>query len=164
MCSRNAGASFRSAERVAIVATGSAFFMVILDTTVVNLALPSIAAELHVTLTGLQWIVDGYALVFASLLLGAGSLGDRLGAKPVFLLGLFVFTLASALCGVAPTQLTLNVARLLQGVGAALQLPTSLALLNHTVTDPTRRARAISAWAGAGALGLRSAQYSAESW
>ena len=154
MCSRNAGASFRSAERVAIVATGSAFFMVILDTTVVNLALPSIAAELHVTLTGLQWIVDGYALVFASLLLGAGSLGDRLGAKPVFLLGLFVFTLASALCGVAPTQLTLNVARLLQGVGAALQLPTSLALLNHTVTDPTRRARAISAWAGAGALGI----------
>jgi MFS family permease len=70
MRSRNAGSSFRSAERVAIVATGSAFFMVILDTTVVNLALPSIAAELHVTLTGLQWIVDGYALVFASLLLG----------------------------------------------------------------------------------------------
>jgi MFS transporter, DHA2 family, methylenomycin A resistance protein len=128
--------------------------MVILDTSVVNLALPSIAAELHVSLAGLQWIVDGYALVFASLLLGAGSLGDRLGAKPVFLLGLLVFTAASLLCGAAPTPSALNAARVLQGIGAALQLPTSLALLNHAVADPQRRARAISAWAGAGALGI----------
>jgi MFS family permease len=144
----------RRAERVAVVATGSAFFMVILDTSVVNLALPSIAADLDVGLSGLQWIVDGYALIFASLLLGAGSLGDRLGAKPVFLLGLLLFTVASALCGMAPTQAALNASRLLQGLGAALQLPTSLALLSHAVTDPARRAKAISAWAGAGALGI----------
>jgi MFS family permease len=69
-------------ERIAVVATGSAFFMVILDTSVVNLALPSIAAELHVGLAGLQWIVHGYALVFASLLLGAGSLGDGRRSRP----------------------------------------------------------------------------------
>jgi MFS transporter, DHA2 family, methylenomycin A resistance protein len=141
-------------ERLAVVATGAAFFMVILDTSVVNLALPSIAADLHVGLAGLQWIVDGYALVLASLLLGAGSLGDRLGAKPVFLLGLIIFVGASALCGAAPTQSALYLARVLQGVGAALQLPTSLALLNHAVANPERRARAISAWAGAGALGI----------
>ena len=154
MLPADAGPAARRSERIAVVATGSAFFMVILDTSVVNLALPSIAAELHVGLAGLQWIVDGYALVFASLLLSAGSLGDRLGAKPVFLLGLLIFTGASALCGAAPTQSALNAARVLQGIGAALQLPTSLALLNHAVADPARRARAISAWAGAGALGI----------
>src|SRR6516225_3379413 len=133
MLPADAGPAARRSERIAVVATGSAFFMVILDTTVVKRALPGIAAELNVGLAGLQWIVDGYALVFASLLLSAGSLGDRLGAKPVFLLGLLIFTGASALCGAAPTQSALNAARVLQGIGAALQLPTSLALLNHAV-------------------------------
>ena len=138
---------------MAVLATSSAFFMIILDTSIVNLALPSIGAELASTLVGLQWIVDGYALVFASLLLGAGSLADRYGARRVFMTGLSVFTLASALCSEAPTITLLQIARALQGIGAALMLPTSLAL-NHAIAEPKRRTQAISTWAGAGALGI----------
>ena len=144
----------RPSETVAVLATGAAFFMIVLDTSIVNLALPQIGAELASSLVGLQWIVDGYALVFASLLLSAGSLGDRFGAKRVFMTGLAVFTLASALCAASPTLSTLQISRVLQGVGAALLLPTSLALLSHAIADPERRTRAISAWASAGALGI----------
>lgn len=144
----------RPNERITVFATSAAFFMIILDTSIVNLALPQIGADLASSLVGLQWIVDGYALVFASLLLSAGSLGDRFGAKRVFMTGLAAFTLASALCAASPTLSTLQISRVLQGVGAALLLPTSLALLNHAIADPGRRTRAISAWASAGALGI----------
>jgi MFS transporter, DHA2 family, methylenomycin A resistance protein len=143
----------RPNQRIAVLATSTAFFMIVLDTSIVNLALPSIGAELGSPLTGLQWIVDGYALVFACLLLSAGSLADRHGAKRVFLAGLAIFTFSSALCCVAPTTMTLQATRILQGVGAAFLLPTSLALLNHAVAEP-RRTQAISTWAGAGALGI----------
>jgi MFS transporter, DHA2 family, methylenomycin A resistance protein len=122
------------------------YFMVILDTTVVNVALPSIEKQLGATVAGLQWVVDGYALVFASLLLTAGALGDRLGSKRVFLAGLVLFTVTSALCGAAPTLGALVAFRVAQGVGAALLVPASLALLRHTFTDPVRRARAIGLW------------------
>lgn len=144
----------RPSETIAVLATGAAFFMIVLDTSIVNLALPPIGAELASSLVGLQWIVDGYALVFASLLLSAGSLGDRFGAKRVFMTGLAVFTLASALCGASPTLSTLQFSRVLQGVGAALLLPTSLALLSQTISEPARRTQAIAAWASAGALGI----------
>ena len=145
----------RSSERAAVLATSSAFFMIILDTSIVNLALPSIRAELGSTLVGLQWIVDGYALVFASLLLGAGSLADRYGARCVFMAGLSVFTLASALCGEAPTITLLQIARALQGIGAALMLPTSLAPPPNTgpsaiPSAPARRL--LEREAGSGAL------------
>ncbi len=140
-------------ERLAVLATSTAFFMIVLDTSIVNLALPSIGAELGSPLTGLQWIVDGYALVFACLLLSAGSLADRHGAKRVFLAGLAIFTFSSALCCMAPTTMTLQAARVLQGIGAAFLLPTSLALLNHAVAEPGRT-QAISTWAAAGALGI----------
>jgi MFS transporter, DHA2 family, methylenomycin A resistance protein len=143
----------RPNERIAVLATSTAFFMIVLDTSIVNLALPSIGAELGSPLTGLQWIVDGYALVFACLLLSAGSLADRHGAKRVFLAGIAIFTFSSALCCVAPATMTLQAARVLQGIGAAFLLPTSLALLNHAVDEP-RRKQAISTWAGAGALGI----------
>ena len=86
-----------------LVTIGLGYFMVILDTTIVNVALPSIEKELSASVAGLQWVVDGYALVFASLLLTAGALGDRLGSKRVFLAGLVLFTVTSALCGAAPT-------------------------------------------------------------
>jgi DHA2 family methylenomycin A resistance protein-like MFS transporter len=102
----------------------------------------------------LQWIVDGYALVFASLLLSGGSIADRYGVKNVFMTGLAIFTLASALCSTAPTIGLLHAARVLQGAGAALMLPTSLAMLNHAIAEPKRRTQAISTWAGAGALGI----------
>jgi DHA2 family methylenomycin A resistance protein-like MFS transporter len=149
-----AGSRQQSNERRAVVATSAAFFMIILDASIVNLALPSIGAELGSTLVGLQWIVDGYALVFASLLLSAGSLADRYGARRVFMTGLGIFTTASMLCSEAPTITALQSARILQGIGAALLLPTSLALLNHAIAEPKRRTQAISTWAGAGALGI----------
>lgn len=139
---------------IPVLAAGSAFFMIVLDTSIVNLALDRVATDFHSDLTALQWLVDGYAMIFASLLLGAGALGDRLGVKKTFMAGLLLFTVASALCGAAPTIETLQVARVAQGIGAALLLPNSLAALNHTFTDPAQRTRAVSAWASAGAIGV----------
>jgi MFS transporter, DHA2 family, methylenomycin A resistance protein len=136
------------------VATGAAFFMIVLDTSIVNLALARIGTELNSSLATLQWLVDGYALVFASLLLGAGALGDRFGAKGTFMCGLVVFTLASALCGMAPGIEALQISRIVQGIGAALLLPNSLAALNNAFTDPLHRSKAVAAWASAGALGV----------
>lgn len=141
-------------EFAAMVATGAAFFMIVLDTSIVNLALPRIKDVFHADLTALQWLVDGYALVFASLLLNAGALGDRYGVKRVFSAGLLVFCAASAVCGLAPNMATLQCARAIQGIGAAMLLPNSLAALNHTVTDPERKKIAVSAWSSAGALGV----------
>jgi DHA2 family methylenomycin A resistance protein-like MFS transporter len=128
--------------------------MIVLDTSIVNLALERIGAEFTAGLTALQWLVDGYALVFASLLLGAGALGDRYGARGIFIVGLVVFTSASALCALTTSIDGLQIARIVQGIGAALLLPNSLAVLNHTFSDPLRRSKAISAWASAGPLGL----------
>ena len=141
-------------ESAAMVATGAAFFMIVLDTSIVNLALPRIKDVFHADLTGLRWLVDGYALVFASLLLNAGALGDRYGAKRMFSAGLLIFCAASAACGLAPGMATLQCARAIQGIGAAILLPNSLAALNHTVQDPERRKIAVSAWSSAGALGI----------
>ena len=138
----------------AVIATGAAFFMIVLDTSIVNLALPRIKDVFQADLTSLQWLVDGYALVFASLLLNAGALGDRYGAKSVFTSGLSLFCVASAACGLAPSLASLQFARAVQGVGAALLLPNSLAALNHTVEDPDRRKAAVAAWSTAGALGV----------
>jgi DHA2 family methylenomycin A resistance protein-like MFS transporter len=137
-----------------VVATGAAFFMIVLDISIVNLALARIGTELNSSLATLQWLVDGYALVLAGLVLGAGALGDRFGAKATFMCGLLVFTLASASCGIAPSIEALQIWRIVQGIGAALLLPNSLAALNHTFADPLRRSKAISGWAGAGALGV----------
>jgi MFS transporter, DHA2 family, methylenomycin A resistance protein len=136
------------------VATGAAFFMIVLDTSIVNLALARIGNELDAGLATLQWLIDGYALVFASLLLGAGALGDRFGAKATFMCGLVVFTLASALCGMAPSVEALQISRVVQGIGAALLLPNSLAALNNAFADELHRSKAIAAWATAGALGV----------
>ena len=143
-----------STEIIVTVSAAAAFFMTTLDTSIVNLALPEIRHEFRSSLAGLQWIVDLYVLSLASLLILAGSLGDMFGAKRIFLLGLTVFTLASAICCLAPDALTLDAARILQGIGAALQLPTSLTLLTHVVVKPDRRVRAVSLWASAGPLGL----------
>src|SRR5258708_3802031 len=128
-------------------------FMVILDITIVTIAMPSIQVQLGATISGLQWIVDGYSLIFASFLLTAGMLGDRLGSKRIFLLGLGLFTLASALCGLAPNLLSLQIFRLVQGLGAALLLPASLALISHAYPNPSERARAIGTWAAVGGMG-----------
>jgi DHA2 family methylenomycin A resistance protein-like MFS transporter len=124
--------------------------MVTMDATVVNTALPAIGRELSAPVSGLQWVTAGYTLVFACLLLTAGSLGDKLGSRKVFLAGLAVFTLASLACGPAPNLGVLIAARVAQGVGAALVLPTSLALINASYPDRARRARAIGFWGGMG--------------
>src|SRR2546428_4387947 len=101
-------------------------FMLLLDITVVNVALPDIQRELHTSFTVLQWVVDAYALLLATCMLNAGTLGDLLGRKRVFITGVVLFTAASAACGSAPSPLFLNLARGVQGVGGAGMFPGSL--------------------------------------
>src|SRR6184192_1881407 len=137
-----------------LVAVCIGYFMAVLDSTVVNVALPDMARSLGTGIAGMQWVVDGYALMFASLLLTAGALGDRLGNRGTFVAGLALFTLASLLCGIAPNLGTLVAFRALQGVGAAVQVPASLALLRHAYHDPSERAQAIGIWAAATGLAV----------
>jgi MFS transporter, DHA2 family, methylenomycin A resistance protein len=129
-----------------LIAICLGYFMVILDATVVNVALPALGHDLGGGVSGLQWVVDGYTLVFAGLLLSSGSLGDRLGGRRVFQTGLLLFTLASAACAAAPSVPLLVAARVAQGLGAALLVPSSLALLRAAYDDPGERARAIGVW------------------
>lgn len=121
--------------------------MASLDATVVNVALPRLGSDLHASFAGLQWVVNGYTLTLASLILIGGSLGDRLGRRRVFLVGVVWFASASVLCGLAPDVGTLVAARMLQGVGGALLTPGSLAILQASFR-PEDRARAIGAWSG----------------
>ena len=127
---------------LAVICIGYA--MVVVDTTIVNVALPAIGRDLHTGLDALQWVVDGYVLVLACLLLSGGTLVDRWGTLRVFRMGVVLFTLASALCGVAPDISVLVGARLLQGVAAAMLMPASMALLAQTFPDRARRARAVA--------------------
>jgi len=132
------------------------YFMTILDVTIVNVALVDIKEHLSADVTGLQWIVDGYALVFASFLLTGGALGDRRGSRTIFLVGFALFTLASTLCSLAPTLLVLQIARAFQGPGAALLVPNSLALLHTISPDARKRAQAIGIWAAVASIGALS--------
>lgn len=139
-------------RRLTLAAACFGFFMVILDTTVVNVALPSLQLTVGASLSGLQWVVDGYTLVFASLLLLTGALSDRFGSKRVFLAGLLIFTLASALCAASPTLELLITARVLQGMGAALLVPASLAIITFAYPEERTRAQAIGVWAAIAAI------------
>ncbi len=130
-----------------------ALFMAMLDNTVVNVALPTISRELGAGVSGLQWIVDGYVLAFATLLLTGGIAGDRFGRRRTFLIGLMVFTAASLLCGLSQSTGQLIGARALQGVGAALLMPGTLSILTVTF-PPEERAKAIGIWAGVSGLAL----------
>jgi EmrB/QacA subfamily drug resistance transporter len=127
------------------------FFMVTLDAVVVNVALPSIRADLGGGITGLQWVVDGYTLLFAALLLSAGAFSDRAGARRAFGAGIGLFVLASAACGLAPAIGALVAARFVQGASAAVIMPSSMALIGQAHPDPVRRARAVAMWAMGGA-------------
>src|SRR3954469_24059094 len=115
----------------ALIIVCVAIFMLLLDITVVNVALPDIQKELHASFTDLQWVVDAYALMLATTVLIAGTLGDLLGRKRVFLVGVALFTAASAACGAASDPLVLNLARGVQGVGGAIMLAVSLAILSQ---------------------------------
>ncbi|MBW4567180.1 MAG: MFS transporter [Tolypothrix carrinoi HA7290-LM1] len=139
---------------LALTAICIGFFMVLLDNSVVNVALKRIQENLDADVSGLQWVIDGYALVFACLQLTAGTLGDRLGSKRVFLAGLLVFTVASVLCGLAVSLWDLLAARALQGVGAALLVPASLSLISHIFLESEERAKAMGAWSTAGGIAL----------
>ena len=135
------------AGRWVILATVLGSGMAFLDGTVVNVALPAIAADLGAGLSGLQWTLDAYLVTLSALLLVGGSLGDRYGRRRVFVVGLVGFTAASLLCGLAPTTGALVAARALQGVAAALLVPGSLAILSASF-GPDDRSRAIGAWSG----------------
>lgn len=137
-----------------LVAASLGFVLVVLDVTVVNVAMERIKLSLGTSVTGLQWVLNAYTLVFASLLLTAGALGDRLGAKRVFVAGFMLFTAASLACGLSGSIAVLIGARAVQGIGAALCVPASLALLNAAYPEPASRARAISIWAGVGGLAV----------
>jgi EmrB/QacA subfamily drug resistance transporter len=141
-------------EKVIVLLTMCfALAMAMLDNTVVNVALPTISRKLGAGVSGLQWIVDGYVLAFASLLLTGGILGDRYGRKRMFLSGLAIFTIFSLACGLSQSTGQLIAFRALQGVGAALLMPGTLSII--TVTFPANeRARAIGLWAGVSGLAL----------
>ncbi|MBJ7903585.1 MFS transporter [Streptomyces sp. DSM 110735] len=120
--------------------------IVSLDNTALNVALPSMQRDLHATTSGLQWTIDAYTLVLASLLMLAGSTADRIGRKRVFMTGLTIFTVGSLLCSLAPNLELLVVFRMIQAVGGSMLNPVAMSIITNTFTDPRERARAIGAW------------------
>ena len=134
---------------LAVAVLGEA--MILLEATVVNVALPTIGRDLGAGVAGLQWTLNGYVLTLAALVLVGGSLSDIYGRRRIFILGVVVFVAASALCAAAPTIELLVAARFVQGIGGALLTPGSLAIIN-AVFHPDDRTRAIGAWAGLGAV------------
>ena len=136
-----------------LAAVAFGLFMIMLDNTIVNVALPSIERSLHMSISSLEWIVTAYALTFAALLITGGKLGDLYGRRKMFIAGLVVFTLASLACGLAPSAGFLIGARAVQGVGAALMNPATLSIITATF-PPKERGQAIGIWAGVSALAL----------
>lgn len=138
-----------------IVVTSLAFVVAQLDVSIVNIALPQIADTYKVDISVLQWIIDGYTLAFAVLMLSAGNLSDLFGARRLFQLGMLIFGIASVACGLATSSFFLIAARVCQGVGAAMMIPSSLAILNQTFADtPARRTKAIGLWTAAGSAAI----------
>lgn len=135
--------------------TSLAFVVSQLDVSIVNIALPQIAQTFSADISALQWIVDAYTIAFAVLMLSAGGMGDLLGSKQIFQLGLFVFGMASLGCGYAWNVPSLIGFRVLQGVGAATMIPSSLSILNQTFShDKKQRARAVALWTAAGGVSI----------
>jgi MFS transporter, DHA2 family, methylenomycin A resistance protein len=139
-----------SDRRIVLVVMCVGYFLVLLDVTIVNVALPDIASSLGASVSDLQWVVDGYAIALASIMLAGGTAGDLYGHKRVVMFGLAVFGVGSLGCGLAPNPSPLVIARVLQGVGAALLLPGTLAIVTRSFPDGRERARAIGIWAGIG--------------
>ncbi|MBW8758511.1 MAG: MFS transporter [Burkholderiales bacterium] len=138
-----------------VLATSMAFVVGQLDVTIVNVALPALGRALDASVAGLQWVVDAYAVAFAAFMLSAGALGDRFGARHATQWGMAIFALASIGCALSPGTGWLDAARALQGLGAAVMLPNSLALLNHALAhDAKARARGVGWWTAAGAVSI----------
>src|SRR6202158_5014782 len=144
-------AKARTNPWLVLVVLTSGFFMILLDTTIVNVAIPAMSAGLNTTLDQILWVLNAYILVYAVLLITAGRLGDLYGQRNLFAIGLAVFTVASALCGFAQDANQLIAARILQGVGGALLTPQTLAILT-TLFPPERRGAAFGIWAGVAGL------------
>jgi MFS family permease len=138
-----------------VIVTSLAFVVAQLDVSIVNIALPDIASTFGADIHVLQWIIDAYTLAFAALLLSAGNLADLLGAKAVFQSGMLIFGLASIACGFSPTGEVLTSFRALQGLGAAVMIPSSLAILNQSFAHiPTMRVKAVALWTAAGSAAI----------
>jgi MFS transporter, DHA2 family, methylenomycin A resistance protein len=142
------------ATSLTLAAMSLGYGVVQLDVTIVNTALDSIGSSLGGGVSELQWVVSAYTIAFAAFILSAGALGDRIGAKRIFMAGFAIFTAASAGCALAPNATTLIAARAVQGLGAAILVPNSLALLSHAYTDERARGRAVGIWAAGASLAL----------
>jgi EmrB/QacA subfamily drug resistance transporter len=143
----NATPQLSDRRRLAILAICCMSLLIVaMDNTIVNVALPSIRRDLHAPLSGLQWTIDAYVIVIASLLLLSGSTADRLGRRRTFQVGLLLFVLGSLLCSLAPSLGWLIGARALQGVGGSMLNPVAMSIITNVFTDPRERARAIGAW------------------
>src|SRR5712692_1633139 len=144
-------AQARTNPWLVLVVLTSGFFMILLDTTIVNVAIPAMSAGLNTTLDQILWVLNAYILVYAVLLITAGRLGDLYGQRNLFAIGLFVFTIASALCGFSQNATELILARILQGVGGAILTPQTLAIIT-TLFPPERRGAAFGIWGGVAGL------------
>jgi DHA2 family methylenomycin A resistance protein-like MFS transporter len=144
----------RSRKLATLAISCIGLFMVLLDASIVTVALPTIQRNLSAGISGLQWVVDGYTLSFAVLLLAAGTFGDRFGRKRVYLVGILVFTLGSLFCGVAPSLGALIAGRVIQGIGGAALSTGSGSLLAAAFPDPRERAQAIGIWSGVSGIAL----------
>ena len=141
-------------QRLVLLAANISYILVLLDSSIVNVALPAIRNGLAIGTDTLQWMVNVYLVIFASLLLSGGALCDRLSAKTVYMTGLLLFVAASLLCGLSANAAQLLAGRACQGIGAALLVPSSLALITHTYTESSARAKAIASWASWGGIAL----------
>jgi len=144
----------RRAVRLALFTLCAVAFLTFLDTTIVSVALASVQTTIHAGVTQLQWVVNGYALAFASLMLAAGNLGDRIGRRKVMLSGLIVFCAGSLLAALAPNANVLIAGRVVMGIGAAASEPGTLSVIRHLYPAPAQRARALGAWAAVSGLAL----------
>ena len=142
------------ATALALAAMSLGLGVVQLDITIVNTALSSIGTSLGGSVAELQWVVTAYTIAFAAFILTAGALGDRVGAKRIFIAGFAIFTLASLACALAPSAMFLIAARSVQGLAAAILVPNSLTLLNHAYADPKARGRAVGFWAAGASVAL----------
>ena len=144
-------ANARANPWLVLVVLTTGFFMILLDTTIVNVALPAMSTALNATFDEILWVINAYVLVYAVLLITAGRLGDLYGQRNLFAIGLFVFTLASALCGLSQNATELILARILQGVGGAMLTPQTLAIIT-TLFPPERRGAAFGIWGAVAGL------------
>src|SRR6201994_4460426 len=144
----------RLSSVLTLAAMSLGYGVVQLDVTIVTTALNSIGSSLGGGVAELQWVVSAYTIAFAALILTAGALGDRIGAKRVFMAGFAIFTAASLACALSPNAVSLIAARAVQGLGAAILVSSSLALLNHAYPDEKQRGRAVAIWAAGASVAL----------